>query len=218
MSDPLPVSRETHTALGVLLSELARWQRRINLVAPSTLADAATRHVADSLQLMDVVPPGPLTWIDLGSGGGFPGLVAAIALRERPGSHVHLVEATAKKCAFLRHMIALTGAPATVHDMRIARFFETPRPADIVSARALAPLTDLVAMSAATLMGGALGVFPKGAGAAEELAAARRAYDIDAQLVPSRTAPEARIVLIDRVRPLAPADAPARHDAAPPAC
>lgn len=193
-----PVSRETQSHLETYVAELNRWQARTNLVSNATLADARTRHVEDGLQLLRLVPPGPLQWIDLGTGGGSPGLVVAIALKERPGSHVHLVESNGKKCAFLRHVAALTGAPVTVHDARIERFFADEHRADIVSARALATLNQLLAWSGPTLAGGARGVFPKGESVEAELAEARAAHAFEAHLEPSLTSRDARIVCVTR--------------------
>ena len=192
------VSRETRADLETYVTELKRWQVRTNLVSNTTLDDAWTRHVEDGLQLLDFAPDGPLTWIDLGTGGGSPGLVVAIALKARPGAQVHLVEATAKKCAFLRHVAALTKAPVTVHDTRIERFFDSERRADIVSARALADLSQLLAWSGPTLSRGALGLFPKGASVKEELAEARLTHDVTAHLAPSRTSRDGRIVCVTR--------------------
>src|SRR3712207_4700587 len=96
------VSRETSARLDILVNELARWQRIKNLVGPSTLPEAWTRHVGDSLQLL-AAESQARRWLDLGSGAGFPGLVIAAALAGTPGAEVHLVESNSRKCAFLRH-------------------------------------------------------------------------------------------------------------------
>ena len=200
------VSRETRADLETYVTELRRWQARINLVSKQTLDDAWERHVEDGLQLFDLAPPNARRWIDLGTGGGSPGLVVAIALKDRPGAQVHLVESNAKKCAFLRHVAGLTKAPVTVHDRRIERFFEADPRADVVSARALAPLTQLLAWSAETLSTGAIGLFPKGERVEAEIAEARLAHDFNATLEPSRTSAEARIVRITAYR--GPRDAP----------
>ena len=104
-----PVSRETEARLDRYLELLVEWQAKTNLVAPSTLPTLWTRHVADSLQLLSLAPSAK-TWADLGSGGGFPGVVLACALAETSGAMVHLVERNAKKAAFLREAIRVTGA------------------------------------------------------------------------------------------------------------
>ncbi|MDU0957956.1 MAG: RsmG family class I SAM-dependent methyltransferase, partial [Bradyrhizobium sp.] len=105
-----PVSRETEQRLDRYVALLLEWQAKTNLVAPSTLPHLWTRHISDSLQLLDLVPDAKI-WVDLGSGGGFPGVVLACALAERPGAQVHLVERIAKKTDFLREAIRVTGAP-----------------------------------------------------------------------------------------------------------
>jgi 16S rRNA (guanine527-N7)-methyltransferase len=191
-----PVSRETAERLDRFVGVLMRWQRRINLIAPSTLPQLWTRHVADSLQLVALAPQAR-TWVDLGSGGGFPGLVIACALTGTLGACVHLVEANGKKAAFLREAQRATGAAAVVHTERIADFVEkNPGPVDVVTARALAPLADLLAAAYPLLKRGAQGLFPKGQDVGAELTEAAKCWSIRASLVPSRTAAKARIVVI----------------------
>src|SRR6266480_438358 len=109
-----PVSRETEARLDRYVDLLLEWQAKTNLVAPSTLPNLWTRHIADSLQLLALAPAAKV-WIDLGSGGGFPGVVLACALAETPGTIVHLVERNTKKAAFLREAIRLTDSPGAVH-------------------------------------------------------------------------------------------------------
>ena len=138
-----PVSRETYGRLAALVALVKKWQRAENLVAASTLDTIWTRHVADSAQLVAVFPK-IRHWLDLGSGGGFPGLVTAILLGDgsRDDGTVHLVESNARKCAFLRTAVRDIGAPAVVHHGRIedilARF---EAPVEAISARALASRT-----------------------------------------------------------------------------
>src|SRR5881275_2321252 len=109
-----PVSRETEARLDRYVALLLEWQAKTNLVAPSTLATLWTRHIADSLQLLALAPSAKV-WLDLGSGGGFPGVVLACALAETPGTIVHLVERNAKKAAFLREALRVTSTPGMVH-------------------------------------------------------------------------------------------------------
>jgi 16S rRNA (guanine527-N7)-methyltransferase len=109
-----PVSRETEQRLDRYIGLLLEWQAKTNLVATSTLPSLWTRHVSDSLQLLALAPAAKV-WIDLGSGGGFPGLVLACALAETPGAMVHLVERNSKKAAFLREALRVTASPGTVH-------------------------------------------------------------------------------------------------------
>jgi 16S rRNA (guanine527-N7)-methyltransferase len=189
-----PVSRETEKRLETFVQLLLQWQRKTNLIAPSTLPDVWRRHVADSLQLLDVAGRSR-TWIDLGSGGGFPGGVIACALAEVPGAMVHLVESNTKKAAFLREAVRLTDAPASVHHQRIEDF-DLAVGADVVTARALAPLTRLLELSFRLLKRGAVGIFPKGQDVDAELTEASKYWNMTSALVPSRTDPGARIVVI----------------------
>jgi 16S rRNA (guanine527-N7)-methyltransferase len=191
-----PVSRETVARLDRFVAGLIAWQRRINLIARSTESNLWTRHIADSLQLLPLAPQARI-WVDLGSGGGFPGLVIACALAEVAGARVHLVESNAKKAAFLREAVRATDAPATVHAVRMEDFVENPpRPIDIVTARALAPLTQLLAATYPLLKKGSLGLFPKGQDVASELTEAAKYWKVQASLATSRTDPKARIVVV----------------------
>jgi len=203
-----PVSRETLERLDRFVALLLDWQLRMNLIAPSTEPQIWTRHIADSLQLLRLAPQARI-WADLGSGAGFPGLVIACALADTPGAHVHLVESTGKKAAFLREAVKATAAPATVHAMRAEEFIAAAaEPVDVVTARALAPLPKLVALAYPLLKKGALGIFPKGQDVAVELTAAAKCWKIQASLALSRTDPKARIVV---VRGLEPKLRPARE-------
>jgi len=197
----VPVSRETAARLDRFVEVFVAWQRRINLIAPSTEATLWTRHVADSLQLIALTPQGRV-WADLGSGGGFPGLVIACAIADLPGARVHLVESNAKKTAFLREAIRVTGAPAVVHAMRIGEFVEETRePIEVVTARAVAPLPELLAMAYPLLKSGLVGLFPKGKDAAAELTEAAKCWKIQTSLALSRTDPQARIVVVRWLEP-----------------
>jgi 16S rRNA (guanine527-N7)-methyltransferase len=191
-----PVSRETGERLDRFVELLVAWQKTTNLIAPSTLPHIWTRHIADSLQLIDLAPDAR-TWIDLGSGGGFPGVVIACALADRKGAAVHLVESNAKKAAFLREAGRVTGAPVTVHAMRIEKFVDTHvGGADAVTARALAPLKSLLTLSFSLLTAGSLGLFPKGQDVDAELTEASKYWNINHTLVPSRTDRKGRIVIV----------------------
>ena len=190
-----PVSRETAERLDVFAGELTRWQTVKNLVGRGTLDRIWTRHIADSLQLLDLA--GGHRWVDLGSGAGFPGLVLGIvALEERPGMRVDLVESNARKCAFLRHIARLSGAAVTVHQARLEDVLGQLSGTDVVTARALAPLSDLIGWSAQLLKTGTTGLFPKGRDADVELTEARKSWRFDADVIPSRTDSDARIVRI----------------------
>ncbi len=198
-----PVSRETAARLDRFVALLAAWQERVNLIAASTLPTIWTRHVADSLQLLSLAPEARV-WVDLGSGGGFPGMVVACALAETEGVRVHLVESTGKKASFLRDAAHATGAPATVHAVRIEDFARNaPEKIDVVTARALAPLPKLLAMAYPLLKRGALGLFPKGQDVAVELTEAAKCWTMNVSLVPSLTDPKAQIVVVRALKPKA---------------
>src|SRR5262244_1080856 len=197
-----PVSRETLARLDRFVALLLAWQRTTSLIAPSTVSHLWTRHIADSLQLLDLGPHARV-WIDLGAGGGFPGLVIACALAGRPGAQVHLIESNTKKAAFLREAQRLTETPASVHAARIEDFVASfEGPADVVAARAVAPLKSLLDQCFPLLgKSGAMGLFPKGQNAELELGQAResraaKAWTMNATLVPSRTDPAGRIIVI----------------------
>jgi 16S rRNA (guanine527-N7)-methyltransferase len=196
------VSRETWERLDGLVAILLKWQKTTNLVAPSTLAEVWIRHIADSLQLLTIVP-NARAWVDLGSGGGFPGLVVACAMADHPGGKIDLVESNQKKSAFLREAARILGVPAIVHAQRIEDFISVPvQSFDVVSARALAPLDKLMGYASPLLKTGAVGLFPKGQDVESELTAASKSWTIEADLVPSVTDPQARIVIVRRVTKL----------------
>ena len=191
-----PVSRETEERLERFVDLLLAWQKTTHLVSPASIPKLWTRHVADSLQLLDLAPEARL-WVDLGSGGGFPGLVVACALAERPGAAVHLVESNNRKAAFLREAVRITGAPAVVQAIRIEKFVANfPAVPDVITARALLPFKLLMDNIFLLLSRGALGLFPKGQDVAVELTEATKYWNIDYSLVPSRTDSLARIVVV----------------------
>ncbi len=193
------VSRETSASIDVFVAELERWQRIINLVGPATLPDLWLRHVADSLQLLQIAPEAR-RWLDLGSGAGFPGLVVAIALAESSSAEVHLVESNQRKCAFLRNTVRLTSARAIIHAARIESVLpELPAGLEIVTARALAPLSQLLAWTEPLLKTGTVALFPKGRDVQAELTDAAKSWRFTFDLIPSRTDSDSRIV---RVRSL----------------
>lgn len=181
-----PVSRETEQRLDRYVALLAEWQAKTNLIAPSTLPHLWTRHIADSLQLLDLAPDAR-TWVDLGSGGGFPGIVLACALTERAGT-IHLVERNAKKAAFLREALRVTGGAGTVHLRDIVDYVDSVEGAvDCVTARAVAPLHMLLGFAEPLVGKGARALFPKGQDVESELTEATKYWKIKPQLHPSRT-------------------------------
>jgi 16S rRNA (guanine527-N7)-methyltransferase len=199
-----PISRETEQRLDAYVALVLQWQKTTNLIAPSTIAEIWTRHVADSLQLLDLAPVAKI-WIDFGSGGGFPGIPIACALAQTPGAQIHVVESNGKKAAFLRAAVRATGAPVTVHAERIENFGDSFKDrADVVTARALAPLKLLCDQAFSLIVRGAIGLFLKGQDVEVELTETAKYWTIQPDLVPSRTSPDGRIVIVrrlDRRRP-----------------
>ncbi len=196
------VSRETGERLEVYASLIASWQKTINLVAPNTIDDVWHRHFADSAQLVACAPEGPLGWLDLGSGGGFPGLVVGCMLAERPGSRLTLIESDSRKSAFLREIVRQTALsailPVDIITDRIENTANTTRvgPVDVISARALAPLDRLLGWSEPYFGSESMALLPKGRGVDAELAAAGRNWDFAFDLVPSLTSEDGRIVVV----------------------
>lgn len=192
------VSRETWARLDRFVELLIQRQQTLNLVAASTLPHLWTRHVADSLQLL-LLAPTAQTWIDLGAGAGFPGLIIACALADLPHAKVHLVESKQKKAAFLCDVAASLSLPAIVHARRIEDFVaDNTERFDVVTARALAPMDKLLGYAIPLLKRGAVGLFPKGQDVGAELTQASKSWTIDAELIPSKTDPHGRVVLVRR--------------------
>jgi 16S rRNA (guanine527-N7)-methyltransferase len=199
-----PVSRETEARLDRFIDLLWTWQAKTNLVSPATLPKLWSRHVSDSLQLLDLIPAAKL-WMDLGSGGGFPGMVLACALADTPGALVHLVERNGKKAGFLREALRVTGAAGTIHLADIEDTVENVAgPIDCVTARAVAPLHQLIGYAAPLVKRGAKALFLKGQDVEVELTEATKYWKIEARLHPSRTGGQGWIVEIDKVERCTP--------------
>ncbi len=194
------VSRETLANLQIYADLLVKWQASINLVGPQTLSELWSRHFLDSLQVQRVVPEAR-RFVDLGSGAGFPGLVIALLLKGEPGAEVILVESNGKKAAFLQAVIRATGAPARVVNQRIEQAMPSLPPPDVVTARALASLDQLIAWSFPLLKRGAIGLFPKGRDLDKEIADAARCWEMTADVIPSLVAHDSSILKLLRVRP-----------------
>jgi 16S rRNA (guanine527-N7)-methyltransferase len=212
------VSRETVARLDRFVALLMVWQRRTNLISPSTIPSLWTRHVADSLQLFQLAAAHPspsltlppeegrevggegregAVWLDLGSGGGFPGIVIACALADVPGAKIHLIESNMKKAAFLREAVRETKVPGIVHAARIEALVPVlGGAADYVTARALAPLPDLLDIIAPFLKKGAKALLPKGQDLDIELTKATKHWNIEAESVPSKTSKTGRILIV----------------------
>jgi 16S rRNA (guanine527-N7)-methyltransferase len=190
------VSRETQTRLETYVDVLLDWSQRQNLIGPSTIPTIWTRHVADSLQLLDLAPTAKV-WADFGAGAGFPGIPVACVLAGQEGAAVHLVESIGKKANFLREAVRVTGAPATVHQERAEKFsLEHGDSVDVVTARALAPLKLLCDLAFPLIQRGAIGLFPKGQDVDAELTEATKYWKIEATKAPSKTSPDGSIVIV----------------------
>jgi 16S rRNA (guanine527-N7)-methyltransferase len=204
----IDVSRETLARLDAFVALLLTWQARINLVAASTLPQLWTRHIADSLQLLALAPADAKIWVDLGSGGGFPAIPIACALADIPGVHVHLIESNGKKAAFLREAMRQIKLPATVHAERVENFGDSwTGTAQVVTARALAPLKTLCDQAFPLLAKGALALFPKGQDVEAELTEAAKYWTLSVIKVPSKINPEGCILCISNLHPRRSADA-----------
>jgi len=178
LSGIYPVSRETFERLEILVGQVEKWQRKTNLIAPSTLNDIWTRHVADSLQCISLKPDAT-SWIDIGSGGGFPGLVIGALMADKAGSRVDLVESNHKKCAFLRQINRQMKASAWIHCDRIEAVNTRLKTPQIVTARALAALPLLLELSSPWLLNGATALFHKGREYEAELADCDGLWEFD---------------------------------------
>ena len=197
------VSRETEERLDRFVSHFEKWARAINLVAPSTRQQIWDRHIADSAQLFQLVPE-PKTWIDLGSGGGFPGIVTAIFLAEAGDGWVHLVESNNKKASFLRTAIRETGARASVHAIRAETApaeIEAPK---LMSARALSSLDQLLEYAAPWFISDPSfrAFFHKGRDYQRELDKARDRWTFDLVKHESKVEPGSVILEIARLAPV----------------
>lgn len=190
----LDVSRETMERLSIYETLLLKWQKSINLVSASTLPELWRRHMLDSAQIAGLAPENALRWADLGSGAGFPGLVIAILLRDRPGFEMHLVESDQRKCIFMREVARATGASATVHTTRIEAYAGEAGAFDLVSARALAPLDRLLGWAAPLFDANTIGLFLKGQGVQDELTAARKSWIFEADIYRSQSDPAGSVL------------------------
>ena len=199
------VSRETEQRLTVFHDLLVQWQARINLIAPSTIQQIWSRHIADSVQVFESLE-GADEIVDIGSGAGLPGMIIAILLAESGSGRVHLVESNGKKCAFLNAAIRQIGlrdqgVDITVVNDRIEKALPKIARPKIVTARALASLNDLLRLTAPYLANGTLGVFPKGRDHEAEIADAQRYWEFEYAIVPSRLEDGSVLLKISALRP-----------------
>ena len=193
----LNVSRETTERLEIYVALLKKWTQRINLIGKSTVPHIWDRHIVDSLHLVPLAPSTPSHWVDLGTGAGLPGMVAAIALAETsPETTVTLIDGDERKCAFLAAAIRETGVAANVLSSRIED--APPQNADVVSARALAPLARLLPLAARHIAKDGVCLFPKGAQAESELTALGSGWHKKVDRLPARKARPAPFFVSER--------------------
>ena len=194
----VPVSRETEERLAAFVALLDRWRETTNLISNATFASVWTRHVADCAQLLALAPDAR-RWVDMGSGAGFPGLVIAIQLADVPEAKVHCIESDQRKCAFLREAARATGAAAIIHPERVEAIEpESLGPVDAVTARAFAPLPLTLKLARPWMERGAVGVFPRGESARDQMAALPEATAYAIEPLPSAVDPKAAILRIRR--------------------
>ncbi|WP_386679358.1 16S rRNA (guanine(527)-N(7))-methyltransferase RsmG [Loktanella sp. R86503] len=193
------VSRETMTQLQLYQDLLVKWTSKINLIAPSTIESSWERHVIDSAQVFKYVPLGALHLVDIGSGGGLPGLVIAILAKERmPGLAITLIESDQRKAAFLRTVARELDLAVSIKAERIEAVTDVR--ADVLTARALAPLLNLLSYGKQLLNDDGLALFQKGKSFQQEISQARTSWSFDLQEFPSETDDEARILQIKDIR------------------
>lgn len=193
------VSRETFERLEIYASALIKWQKSINLISPATIPGLWARHFLDSAQVFELSDERQGLWLDIGSGGGFPGMVcAALAKEKAPDMRFTFIESDLRKGSFLRTVAAGMGLKVGVLTRRIEE--APPQNAIVLSARALAPLTRLLGFADQHLAPGGTALFLKGATHAKELDQALEGWRMTVDLVPSQTADEAVILKIGDVR------------------
>lgn len=196
-----PVSRETLARLDRFVELLLQWQQTTNLVAQSTVDEVWTRHVADSLQILRLAPDAR-RWLDLGSGGGFPGIVIGCAIADVPGAHLDLVERNSKKAAFLREALRVAAVPGQVHASDIGDYVDKCRDRyDCISARALAPLNVLCDFIAPLMGEGTTALLMKGQDIEAELTQASKYWKITAEKSPSITHDGGTILKVQSLEP-----------------
>ncbi len=195
-----PVSRETLARLETYAALLPQWQKAVNLVARSTIDNLWDRHIADSAQLLKLAPDAQ-TWLDIGSGAGFPGLVIAILRAQHGQGGVTLIESDRRKCAFMKEVCRQTGIAVDIVEERIESSATHDRvgSADIVSARALASLSQLIELSSPYRHSNSICLFMKGQAVAAELKEAAQHWSFRCDLVSSITDTSARIAVMKRI-------------------
>jgi 16S rRNA (guanine527-N7)-methyltransferase len=192
------VSRETYDDLVQFGDLVRKWTPKINLIAASTVSDLWDRHIADSAQLYRCAPAGFDHWVDIGTGGGFPGVIMAIYAKTlQPNASFSFIESDQRKAAFLRTASRELGLSVNVIAERIEE--TDPQKADVVSARAVSTLSTLLPLTERHLKPDGCALFHKGKRAAEEIAEARQSWLFDLEQHPSLTDPDARLLVVQRI-------------------
>ncbi len=195
----LNVSRETLDRLFSFCDLVEKWNPAINLISKSGIAEIWNRHIIDSAQLFQQMPDRAREWCDLGSGGGFPGIVLAILAKQlQPNAQVILVESDRRKSVFLAQASRLLDIDVRVKTQRIEEL--EPQNADVLSARALAPMSDLCGYAYRHLKPDGVAIFPKGAAALLEIEQAQKLWRFDYSLTQSYTDPTAHILSVRGIR------------------
>lgn len=195
----LDVSRETFERLSVYEALLKKWNPVINLVSRSSISDLRARHFVDSTQVFSLMPQGAKRWVDIGSGGGFPGMVCAIIGAEKsPDTQFHLVESDMRKSTFLRSVAREVGVSVQVHSERIEKMDSFK--ADVLSARALASLDKLLEFSAPHLQENGVALFPKGETYKSELSQAQERWQFDCEEHQSTTGSNSVVLRIGNIK------------------
>ncbi|UZD90710.1 16S rRNA (guanine(527)-N(7))-methyltransferase RsmG [Cognatishimia activa] len=199
VQEQLDVSRETLDRLALLAELLEKWNSKINLVSPSTIKDLWNRHILDSVQLFNLAQPSGGKWLDIGSGGGFPGLVLAIMNAELPAPwDITMMESDVRKCTFLRTVLRETSVKADVVTARIEK--ADPHSADVLSARALADLDALLSFSERHLEANGTAIFPKGVNWKKEVQAAEKSWSFSSEVIKSETQEGAVILKVRDIK------------------
>ena len=192
----ISASADLEKRLDIYVDLITKWRGVVNLISERSFGRIWTRHIADSAQLLDHAPLAR-RWVDLGSGAGFPGMVIALQLAERADAVVHCIESDQRKAAFLRQVARATGAPASIHPIRIQSLdLKIIEPVDAITSRALARLPQLVKFANVWLANGAVGVFPCGRSADSSLQTILRAPQFETETFRNRLDPDARIIRI----------------------
>jgi 16S rRNA (guanine527-N7)-methyltransferase len=193
------VSRETIERLEIFAAALAKWQKAINLVSGSTIPELWARHILDSAQIFNLSSATTGLWLDIGTGGGFPGLIcSALAAESKPDMRFTFIESDLRKCSFLRSVAAEMGLKAGILTRRIEQ--TPPQNARVISARALASLTKLCGFAERHLAKDGTALFLKGATHNQEISEALETWTMKMDIIPSQTADGAVILKIGDIR------------------